>query len=378
VYRVRGIMAWRRAAWRFERQGFQRVVSELERARVAAQGKADFTTQYLLGFAYMRLGRVSEADTVLRDARQMAPDFPGFLLTDSMRIATEDRTRAGVERALRPLQVFALVLPTYLAQDRAFSAELTYLGCALRGRLYSRMGRYHDQAVKDLERALAVSEQNRVPLSAEVVALLAQTHQSLDQSAEAERIVKLAISRDPAEASHYFNMGLICAAQQHEKDARRWFEAALARRESLADAHLKLAYLAMKEGEVRDLPRIRAHLEAFAAQQEQRTTEGGVAPDTRALADLEAGYGDYWKLVADARLTSGDESGATLALREAQRHYRLALEHQPGCVVALNRLIQLGSRLGSAPAEIEEIKKRLEKVNEQEPGGVEIYRSTFC
>jgi tetratricopeptide (TPR) repeat protein len=378
LHRIRGWVAWRRAVWRVQRDGFQRVVTELERSREAAAGRADVTTLYLLGVSYLRLGRLSEAETVLRDARAQAPDFAGFLLTDAMRLAastaeTAASGRAQAEAALVKYDEYLEKLDGY-PKDGSFAAELRFLGHLYRGRTHSRLAGHLDRAVLDLNRAMQISNDNREEPAAEIVSLLAQVHQSLNQVDEAVRLLRDAVARDPAESAHYFNLGIIFAGAQDDSGARPWFEAALARRAGFAEAHLKLAYL---DSKLSDPAAMRPHLEAAAAIREA-SARGGFVSDARTQSDLEAGFGTYWVLVGRARGESGDDVGARAAYAQARSRLREALAKEPGCVKALNLLIQIGSWTGAPESELEDLKRRLQETQEPGERDIDPYRSTFC
>ncbi len=378
LHRIRGWVAWRRAVWRVQRDGFQRVVTELERSREAAAGRADVTTLFLLGVSYLRLGRLAEADTVLRDARALAPEFAGFLLTDAMRLAasTAETAAAGrtqAEAAVAKYGEYFEKLDGY-PKDGSFAAELRFLGLLYRGRTNSRLPGHMDRAVLDLNDAMRIAKENGETSAAEIVSMLAQAHQSLNQVEDAKRLVREAIARDPAESAHYFNLGIILAGAQDDSGARPWFEAAVARRPDFAEAHLKLAYL---DSKLNDAASMRPHLEAAAAILESRA-RGGSASDARAQSDRESGFGTYWMLVGRSRGEAGDERGALAAYSQARSHLREALAKEPGCVKALNLLIQIGSLSNAPESELEDLKRRLQET--QEPGDREIdpYRSTFC
>ena len=380
-YAVRGRIAWIRAAWRVQREVFQRAVTELESARMHSQGRGDFTTQFLLGMSYIRLGRFADGDPLLRDTRNASPDFPGFLFTDALRliIAKPESPAAALaqaKEAVTKLDEFIKKLDSY-PKDGAFAEELRYLGHVFRGRTRSRLPGQNDAAVADLTRALEIARANDRPPSADVVSLLAQVHLRLNQTGEARRLAMEAVSREPGEAGHYFNLGVILAQMHDVTGARRSFEAALARQPLSPDAHLKLAYYAAQTGE---LASARRHIEAAGAIYEARA-RAGTPSDANAQADLASALGRYWFDVATARAEAGDDAGVTAAYRSAREHLREALTKQPGCVAALTLLIQVESRIGTPEAEIEELKKRLSELNEDtgpRDGDVDAYHSTFC
>jgi len=378
---VRGRIAWIRAAWRVQREDFQRAVTELEAARTHAQGRGDFTTLFLLGTAYVRLGRFADGDPLLRDARTAYPEFPGFLLADALRLITtrpesNDAALRQANEAITKLDEFLAKLDAY-PKDGAFAAELRYLGHVFRGRTRSRLPGQNDAAVADLVRALEIARENERPPSADVVSLLAQMHLRLNQIIEARRIAMEAVAREPSEAAHYFNLGVILGATHDVAGARRALEAALARRPQFPDAHIKLAYFAAQAGELTEM---RRHVEAAAAMYEARARAGNPS-DANAQSDLASALGRYWFDVAAARAEAGDDAGATDAYRAAVRHLRDALAKQPGCVVALTLLIQAEARIGSPADEVEELKKRLAELSDParpHDGDVDAFRSTFC
>jgi tetratricopeptide (TPR) repeat protein len=376
VHRVRGTIAWQRAVWRAQREGYQRAVSELERARAA--GRSDFTSLYLLGLSYLRLGRVADAEPVLKDARQMSPTFPGFILTDALQLTAVRAEAREVQRqqadaAIEKYDEYIAKIEAY-PKDGAFAAELLFLGYYFRGRTNARMGGRNHKAVEDLDRAVAVATAHGEAPSPEVTSLLAQMHQNLGEVEVAKKLIVEALARDPAEAVHYYNYGLILVASREESAAKPWLEAALARRPEFPEAHMKLAYVASKTD---DPAAMRRHLEAAAATYDGRAA-GGSPTDRQTEADIEAGFGQYWMLVAKHRQHRGDEPGARAAYQLAIAHLRTAREREPGCVGALQLLIQLAHLTGASEAEIEELKRRhadLSKLTDRE---FDPFHSTFC
>lgn len=379
LHETRGRLAWRRAAWRVSRESFQRVVTELQRAREASAGRADFTTLFLLGISYLRLGRLSEADVALKDARASEPaaaGFPGLLFADALRMTLErtgsaDEDRRRLEEALALFDAYLARLDGY---DGAFAAELRHLGLVFRGRTKARFAGRSHEAVADLRAALDLERANGETPSSDVIAVLAQVHQALDEPEEARRLVLEALARSPGDATHYFNVGLIFAGTRDETSARKWFAAALARRPDYAEAHVKLAYLASKSMETAAM---RSHLEAAQVIHEARARDG--APlDPGVQADLAAGFGAYHRLVASQRAAAGDEVGARSAYLAARTHFRDALSKKAACVSALNHLIQIAGILGDDEGELDELKRRLADALKRTPGDAESARSTFC
>jgi tetratricopeptide (TPR) repeat protein len=385
THRVRGALAWQRAVWRTPsgHDEFARVVDELERYRADPAGrKDDFTSLFLLGYSYLRLGNVAMAAPALKDAKSLSPKFPGLLLTDALMLTAEMPADpdAAVERAKAALEKYDEYLDrlsTY-PKDETFARELRFLGYLFRGRTNVRLVGHMDQAVDDLNQALAVAKEAGEPPAAEVISLLAQTHQNLEQFDAAIKLVREALSRDPAEANHYYNLGLLLNAQHDEAAAQPMFEAALRRRPEFPEAHLKLAYIAWKRVEPVSM---RAHLEAADAMYEARSKAGSPS-DAGVQADIQAGYGLYWVVVGEKRSDAGDADGATAAYRKAFEHFREAIAKVPGCIQALNVFVQLASRVTLPPEEQKkldadqlEFKKRLDDLNLHK---IEPFHSTFC
>ena len=378
LQRARGTLAWRRAVWGVSREGFERAVTELELCRDDESGRRDVTVLYLLGISYMRLERVAQADPALRDARSLAPDFPGLRLADAMRLtavaaAPSEESQKLAEEAAKRYDDFLAGLARY-PKDAAFAAELGFLGLVLRGTLNSRLYGRRDQAVADLGRARALAKEHGEAPSAELITLLANVHQSLDQLDDAKQLVREAMARDPAEPAHYYNYGVILAGTHDDAGARPWFEAALARRRDFAEAHVKIAYIASKSD---DLGGMRAHLDAAAAIYEARAGRGA-ALDPRNQAEIDAGLGAYWKMVGLQRSDAGDAKGAREAFTAAEAHLRDALAKQPGCVTAISTLIQILSWIGAPERDQSEWKKRLLDTQQMKNRETDPYRSTFC
>jgi tetratricopeptide (TPR) repeat protein len=246
-----------------------------------------------------------------------------------------------------------------------------------RGRTKSRLPGQADLAVADLTRALEISRENDRPPAADVVSLLAQLHLRLQQTGEARRLAQDAVAREPGEARHHFNLGVILGEMHDVVGARRAFEAALARRPDFPEAHIRIAFYAAQSGELAEL---RRHVESAAALYEERA-RAGLPSDANAQADIESALGRYWNAVGDARSEDGDTLGAAAAYREASKHLSEALAKQPGCVTALTLLIQAESRLGAPTEKIDELKQRLDRLNDSaspRDGDVDAFRSTFC
>jgi tetratricopeptide (TPR) repeat protein len=199
-------------------------------------------------------------------------------------------------------------------------------------------------------------------------------HQHLNQIDPAKKLVLEALARDPAEAVHYYNYGVILMGSHDEGAARQWLEAALARRPDFPEARLKLAYVALKTD---DPSSMRRQLEAAAVTYDARA-HAGTPTDPQIEADLESGFGQYWMLVAKHRQDDGDEAGTRHAHDLAIAHLRTALARVPGCVGALSLLIQLCALTDAPDAEIEDLKRRLADLSKMSEREIDPYHSTFC
>jgi tetratricopeptide (TPR) repeat protein len=375
LHRVRAEVAWRRAVWRISAEEFERAVKELEAARAAPGAVPDYWVDYMLAFSYARLKRVPECDAVLKSMRdKLGANASSLMLVDSVRrISTPEGDQSADEATAAVATLGAFLEEMNNAPPGSpFAPELRFLSHFYRGRLEWRLAR-QDSAVTELTRAMELSRAAGHEPAMEVVSLLAWVHLDLDQAGEAKRLVMEAMARDPAEAAHYYNMGQILIKEHDDLGARRWFEAALARRPSLVEAHLKLALVGRHTA---DPAAMLPHLEAVKAFYDGRA-QAKAPVDAAAEADVQCGYGLYWKLVGDRRTDEGDDAGAREAYEQATRHLREALAKQKGCVQALSALIQIASKLGR-DEEIPELRKSLDEVNKQQGRRLDPFRSTFC
>jgi len=137
---------------------------------------------------------------------------------------------------------------------------------------------------------------------------------------------------------------------------------------------MKLAYVASKTD---DPASMRRHLEAAAVTYDARA-HAAAPTDKQVEADLESGFGQYWMLVAKHRQDAGDEAGTRDAYALAISHLRAALAREPGCVGALNLLIQLCALTDAPDAEIEDLKRRLADMSKISEREIDPYHSTFC
>jgi tetratricopeptide (TPR) repeat protein len=385
VHRLHGRLAWRRAAWRLRREEWQRAAGELELARKADgdAGKADFSTLYMLGVTYLRLApigaskQLDDADIALSQARTLDPTFPGLLFTDALREtllpeSSAAQTKARVELAIAKFDEF--VLGFAHPEEVQYGQELQFLGHFYRGRSRARLPEGLDRAVVDLKEAMSIADKNGQNAPPEVVSLLAQVYKNLNQVDDAKREVADALARNPAEATNYYNLGQLLLGAQDLTGARSWFEAALLRRTAFPEARLALADVARK---MNDPITLRRHLEAAKALQELNA-KAGAPIEAKVQADVECGFGICWKLIGDQRADAGDVAGMREAFANAESSFNAALSMEPGCFNAVNYLIQIAARTGAPQSKIDELKRRLEKLQKRGDGDVESYRSTFC
>jgi len=385
IHRVRGRLAWQRAVWRLRPDEWTRPAAELEIAGKAdaAAGKREFWTQFMLGTCRLRLATVGAtrdldaADIALSIARSMEPKYPGLALADALREtllpdAPGDPPKVRVEAACAKFDAFFRDFAH--PEDTPYATELLFLGRYFRGFSRARLPDRLDDAVEDLKEAAKLADHAGHAPPPDVVSLLAQVYKALNQMADAKRVVAEALQRDPAEATHYYNFGQLLLAEKDLTGARAWFDAALLRRPDAPETHLALADIARK---LLDPGAMRRHLEAAAGLYEMRARlQNPVAP--RLQADLDCGFGIYWKLVGDKRGESSDDAGMREAFEKAKAHFLAATAIAPGCFNAVAFLIQIESRIGGSETEIDDLKRRLEKLQNPGEGDPELFHSTFC
>ncbi|MCE9637112.1 MAG: hypothetical protein K8T90_15515 [Planctomycetes bacterium] len=375
-HKIRGVLAWRRAVWTSDPASYLKAVKELEQARALGPAAPDLATLFLLGMSYARSGSPAKAEEPLRAAREAFPAFPGHLLAEAIRVTGERpgyHKQDGTIPAIEILDAYLVDIARYDAKA-PFAAELRYLGYLERGlRMYAI--EHHDLAIRDLGQALALTRaEGRTP-AAELVRTLSQAHRTVSEFDLAESTIREALGADPGEPSHYLVLGMVAADGNHLDRAREWYARAAARRADYAEPRAKLAYLGWESG---DLDTMRRQLEAY----EYLTTESWQAnPATRSpglASNLRAGWGTYW-LARGERLTeSGDLVGAKRMWERARLEFARALQETPGCIRALNSMIQVLSRLQAPQPEIDEYTRRLEQIRQGAPDAPPAYRETFC
>ena len=227
-----------------------------------------------------------------------------------------------------------------------------------------------DRAIKDFERANAISVERRGKDASAAKILQARTHVSLNEFTSAAALLAEVLAADPGNPVNYYHLGLIYADQHKFTEARRWYRMAVARRADYPAPYVKLAYIAREE---RDLAGMRAHLETYAHLTAERWTRD---PDVE--ADVAAGLGDYWREVAMECEERDDEAGGRAAFERAKQSYRKALAARPGCVRALGRLIQLASETGEPQERIDGLKRDYKRRRDQEEKVGKAHRTTFC
>ena len=124
---MRGIVAFKRAAFELLPDGFDRVIRELESARDPRTGKADFRTYYLAALAHAAAGDAGEGDQVRREATKVDPRFAGYWLIDGVEHFHAERWRKAQD-ALDQL----IAAAEGLERDPAIGSELLFLGHAYR------------------------------------------------------------------------------------------------------------------------------------------------------------------------------------------------------------------------------------------------------
>lgn len=367
VLRTRGVSTWRNHVWSIERTRLEQSVSELERARELGAGRLGATQTYVLAFGHLVLGNEEPGRAAAQVVRATAPDFVPLRLLDAFEaILAGDATHALV---LLDGYVDAIERSP---PDPEFGTEFRFLAYLHRGAQRYDMG-MAQEAVVDLRTAARIArEAGRVPSNV-LLLRLARAHQTLDEHGAAEELVREMLRRDPGNPELYFNLGLLDGTQKHLPEARAWYERTVRRRRSHRDAHGKLAFLAWRDAEVDPaaLPRVRAHLAAYESLTERD-------PSTVALADSASGVGSYWLAVARHRLDQGDEAGARPAFERALRHFRDAIDREPGCVRALNSIIQIGAQLGWPDGDLAPYRERMNAILQGEEGAPGSVRSSFC
>jgi tetratricopeptide (TPR) repeat protein len=367
VLRARGASAWRNYVWSLDRTRLARSIDELERARELNGGRADVTQVYLIAFGHLVLGNAEPGGAAAAQLREEAPEFGATQLLD----AFESIVAGDDEAAHTTLSAFVAhveAAPT----DAAFHDEFKYLAYLHRGAHRYDMG-LHGQAVVDLRHAIRIArEADREPSSV-VMLRLARAHQSLDEHGAAAALIGELLRRDPANADLYHNLGLLEGTQKRLPEARAWYERALARRRNYGAAHGKLGFVAWRDADVdpAELRRMRRHISAY----------GDISRDSasaRTLADVESGHGMYWFAVARHRIDHGYEAAATEAFERALRHFEAAVDHEPGCVRALNSIIKIGAQLEWPPERIAPYRERINAIMQADEHAPAEHRSSFC
>lgn len=375
AHRLRGALAWRRAVWTGDREQYSFAARELEQALRLSEVR-DFSTLFLLACSRAWRGDVAGATEPAREARALAPDFPGHLLLDAVRAAPEPRGpdwKARFRTAVGGLEAYEIALAKY-DRGAAFAAELEYLGHLEHGvRLYWLD--LFDRAILQFERAAQIARaQGRSP-SPELLRRLSQCHKSVQQFEISERMIRDSLERDPGEPSHYQVLGQLAADRERRDEARGWYQRALARKLDYADPRAKLAYLARDDG---DLYSLRVHLEAYRAIHEARWEHGGEPRDPGVEANIHSGFGHYWFARAEKLADEGRLDAARPCYLAAKKEFEAAIAKEPGCIAALNGLVRVLYELGFPADESLPYQRRIEDMRNEEPGAPEPYGDTFC
>ena len=367
LLRTRATSAWRNYVWSLNRERLKYSVEDLERARALSDGRADFTQIYLVAFGHLVLGDVEPGRAAAAEARTRNGEFVPLSLLDAFEsMLTGDR-----ERALETLDEFAAATELMPA-DQPLRDEFRYLAYLHRGALRYDMGQ-HGEAAADLQKAIQITrDAGREPASV-VMLRLARAHQALDEHGAAADLVRQLLRRDPANADLYYNLGLLEGTQKHLPEARAWYERAIARESDHGEAQGKLAFVAWRDADTDpgELRRMRSQLSAYG-----ELSQGSSVAVT--LADVESGHGLYWMTVARHRIDHGFESCAASAYERALAHFEAAVRHEPGCVRALNSIIQIGAELRWPEERIRPYRERLNAILQNEDGAPRSQRSSFC
>jgi tetratricopeptide (TPR) repeat protein len=365
AHRVRGIVAFKRAVWRVGADGYDRAITELEHARDPATGRADFRTLFLLALSHAAAGRAQEGDAARKAAAELKGDFLGFRLIEAIELFHKEEWHASGKK------LDAIITQAKrLNADPVINAELLFLAYVYRA-LDLRGRGSDDAALEDLREAVAISERRNDEPSSAAQVLLARSHVELQEYDRAEELLKEVLRREPGNSMSYANLALIYYDQHDLERAQRWYRDAVRRDPRLTEAREKLARIALR---LEQLPTARRQLEALETALEALWK---ARPDLRSpgdAANMHAGFGEFWKLTADARARAGDAEGAQRARTAAERHFRRAHQERPDCVKALSLLIELLNELGAPEAEIEALEKDL--LERLESG--KTYRDTFC
>ncbi len=365
--RARGTSAWRNYVWSMQKPRLAHAVAELERARALSDGRASFTQVYVIAFGHLVLGDAEPGRRALAELRERAPDYGPLLLLDGFAAILERDGKAALAR----LDAFVDAVES-TPPDPAFGAEFRFLAYLHRGAQRYDMN-MHDAAASDLRTAVRIARENDREPPSNLVMRLALAHQMLSEMGAAERLVRGMLERDPRNAELYYNLGLLEGTQKRLPEARSWYEFALARNPRHASAHGKLAFLTWRDvpTEPQALPRMRGELEAYRELARDRGT-----PQT--TADVESGFGTYWLAIARKRIELGLGDAAERAYARAVRHFERALEHEPGCVRALNSIIQAGAELEWPEERLAPYRARYGEILERAPDAPGAHRSSFC
>jgi len=358
--RVRGVATWRRYIWTLEKPLLDAVAQDLEAARSESPG-TDTTRDFLLAYAHLAAGRRDEGVAAAERVQAAAPVFTGLRLLDGM-VAILDRDD---DQAAARFNAYLEGLRESDG-DPNFAADLEMLGLLHRGAHAASIGR-NQVALRDYNAAVAMARRARRRPATQLVQRLARVHQAEGEMGLAEELVIDLMKEDPGNANHYFNMGVLRAAQSDFDGARVWYLRALRRKPDFGDAHAKLAAVAAKQIRLVDM---RRHLDAFSVLI-------GKDDDAR-LAEADAGYSDYYYRMSRQFDAEGREADRDEALRRFRVRCERALDKRPTCVRALELMIRAGSALGLSSAKMKEYSERLRGLDKPEEGAEGAFRRTLC
>lgn len=366
MHRTRAVATWKRYVWSLQRPLLAQVVADLEAELKKTGEPAEFTPALLLAHGYLMIERPAPAAESLLRAREIAPGHPGVLLVEALMTEAKSR-RESVQMLDRYIERLAEG-----PEDRAFGAELEFLGYTHRGDQQLTRGNW-DEAAQDLQRALEICRAADHEPPGPLVQRLARAHQALAEFGRAEELIREMMRRDPADPMNYLNLGVLYYEQDRFDDARRWYEAALARKPTLPEPHLRLAYLASVD---RDLPRLRRHAETF---ERLARAEAGDRPIPHLLQlEVHAAYGSYWHARATRLRAEGADQAASSAYARARKELDAALRIEPNCLRALTLRVQIAAQTGEDEATLTELREQLDAVHSSDPDSPLPYRNVFC
>jgi len=371
-------LAWRRAVWSHESTDYARALKELEDDRSKTGGS--FLTDFMLAQTLAQLrspDHARRAADVLAPVERAQPGFPGVALVKAMLLTQEKapwQDQPGARPSLELLDRFVLDLASY-PREAPLSAELRFLGHVERGCRRIAIAE-NDQAFRDLEEALRMGRVQGRPTSAQVLRILVQANLAVRQGIVADQLAEQAMRQAPGEPTHYFVRAIVAAESGRMDDSRTWQLRALELKRDYAEPYAKLAFLAFDPGN--DMPTMRRRLETYQSLFDDRWSSPGMVAPANDRANLLAGWGLYWFQRGHEAINAGRTEEARAHWKVARDRFLEAYQAQPGCVRAIQSLIQVLSLLRAPAAEIEVWTRRAEEIKDPAGGGDRGFRDTFC